>query len=84
MWGYGCSKGSWMQHNDAGQAITRQTPVEELPEFLSPEEFRAYMGFGRSTVYELLRRDEIPHVKFGRSIRIPKTALQPAVADEVK
>jgi len=56
--------------------INRRTPIEALPEFLSPEEFRAYMGIGRSTVYDLLRRDELPHVRFGRCIRIPKAVLQ--------
>lgn len=55
------------------------TPVADLPEFLSPEEFRAYLGLGRSTVYDLLRRDAIPHVKFGRCIRIPKAALTTGV-----
>ncbi len=50
-------------------------PISELPEFLSPEEFREYVGIGRSTVYDLLRRDELPHIKLGRCIRIPKTAL---------
>lgn len=59
-----------------GSAIDRRTPLADLPEFLSPEEFMHYMGMGRSTVYDLLRREEIPHVRFGRSIRIPKTALQ--------
>lgn len=57
-------------------SIDRSVPFEELPEFLSPEEFRAYVGISRSTVYDLLRRDEIPHVKFGRCIRIPKSALR--------
>lgn len=65
-------------------AIDRRTPVEELPEFLSPEEFRAYVGISRSTVYELLRKAEIPHVKFGRCIRIPKAALHMSSAGEVK
>ncbi len=60
------------------QTITRKTPIADLPEFLSPEEFRDYVGIGRSTIYDLLRRDEIPHVKFGRCIRIPKTALRSA------
>ena len=58
------------------QTITRKTPIADLPEFLSPEEFREYVGIGRSTIYDLLRRDAIPHVKFGRCIRIPKTALR--------
>lgn len=57
-------------------AIDRRTPVEDLPEFLSPDEFRAYVGLSRATVYDLLRRDEIPHCKFGRCIRIPKAALR--------
>lgn len=51
-------------------------PVEMLPEFLSPEEFRRVVGIGRSTCYDLLRRGEIPHLRFGRIIRIPKAALQ--------
>jgi excisionase family DNA binding protein len=51
-------------------------PFDDLPELLTPEEFRAYLGLGRNTVYELLRRHEIPSVRFGRLIRIPKTALK--------
>jgi excisionase family DNA binding protein len=51
---------------------------------LSPDEFRAYVGLGRSTVYDLLRREEIPSVKFGRCIRIPKTALRQALRTEVE
>jgi excisionase family DNA binding protein len=62
------------------EPIDRRARVEDLPEFLSAEEFRRYVGLGRSTVYDLLRRDEIPHVRFGRVIRIPKSALQIAGA----
>jgi excisionase family DNA binding protein len=59
----------------------RVTPYEELPEYLTPEELQTYLGLSRNTVYELLRRNEIPHVRFGRSIRLPKAALrQPAAA----
>lgn len=56
--------------------IDRRTPVDELPEFLSPEEFYTYLGISRSTVYDLLRREQIPHQRFGRCIRIPKSALR--------
>jgi excisionase family DNA binding protein len=59
-------------------AINRSTPLEQLPEYLTPDEFRAYVGIGRSTMYDLLRRDEVPHVRFGRTIRIPKSALRAA------
>lgn len=57
-------------------AIDRRTPIVDLPEFLSPEEFRAYPGLSRSTVYDLLRRGEIPSRRFGKCIRIPKSALE--------
>ena len=55
--------------------LDRRTPVADLPQFLSPEEFRTYVGIGRSTMYDLLRRGAIPYEKYGRCIRIPKTAL---------
>lgn len=70
--------------NPRGVAIDPRTPFDALPEFLSPDEFREYVGISRSTIYDLLRRDEIPHVKFGRCIRIPKTALRLPTAGEVK
>jgi excisionase family DNA binding protein len=56
--------------------VTRHTPFEALPQFLSVEEFRAFVGIGRSTVYELLRRREIAHTRFGRVVRIPRGALR--------
>jgi excisionase family DNA binding protein len=52
------------------------TDYETLPDLLTPDEFREYVGIGRSTVYDLVRRDELPHVKVGRGIRIPKTAVR--------
>ncbi len=55
--------------------ISRTTPVDELPELLTPEEFRTVAGLGRATTYELIRRGQIPSVRFGRQIRIPKSAL---------
>jgi excisionase family DNA binding protein len=59
----------------------RVTPYDELPEYLTPDELRAYISVSRNTIYELLRRNEIPHVRFGRAIRIPKAALrQPGAA----
>jgi excisionase family DNA binding protein len=56
---------------------SRSTPYAELPEFLTPEEFRVYLSLGRNTVYDLLRRGEVPHSRYGRIIRIPKTAVHP-------
>jgi excisionase family DNA binding protein len=62
--------------------ITRQTRFEDLPDFLTAEETRTYLGLGRSTLYELLRRKELCAVRFGRAIRIPKTALARYIQEE--
>ena len=58
------------------ERITRQTRFEDLPDVLSVEEFRIYLGIGRSTAYELLRRKEVPCVRFGRVIRVPRAAVE--------
>jgi excisionase family DNA binding protein len=58
--------------------INRTSPFEELPEYLTPLEVQAYLGLSRTTVYELLRRNEIRCVRFGRAIRVPKAALRSA------
>jgi excisionase family DNA binding protein len=63
-----------------GITITRQTPFEALPEFLSVEEFRAYVGVGRSLAYELIRSGYLPAVRFGRLVRVPKAGLQKYLA----
>jgi excisionase family DNA binding protein len=60
---------------------TRTTTFDELPELLTPEELREYLGISRGTVYELLRRGEIEHVRFGRLIRVPKAALRRSAAE---
>lgn len=55
--------------------VTRHTKPDDLPAFLSPQEVCVYMKVGKTTLYEILRRGELPHVKFGRLIRIPKSAI---------
>ncbi len=42
---------------------------------LTVEEFAAARRIGRSAAYELVRRNEVPHLKLGRRIRIPRHAL---------
>jgi excisionase family DNA binding protein len=61
---------------DRGRGIDRKTRFADLPDFLSAEETRAYLRLGRSTLYDLLRRGELAHIRFGRVIRIPRTALR--------
>ena len=56
--------------------ISPCTPLKELPQFLTVEEFRAVTRIGRSTLYDLVRREEIHAVRFGRVLRIPREVLQ--------
>jgi excisionase family DNA binding protein len=55
--------------------ITRWTRSDELPEFLTINEVATFLAIGRSSAYELIRTGRLPSVRFGRLIRIPKSAL---------
>jgi excisionase family DNA binding protein len=63
---------------DAQNLDIRPT-FEHLPDWLSPEEARRYLGLSRTSIYELLRSNAISHKKFGRRILIPKEVLRPGV-----
>jgi excisionase family DNA binding protein len=56
--------------------ITRYTPWVDLPEYLTPQELQAYLGLGKTNVYESIKN--LPHLRMGRLIRIPKDALRGA------
>jgi excisionase family DNA binding protein len=60
----------------------RPTAFDELADFLSVEEAATYMNVCSWTVYEAVKRGEIPHRKFGRKkIRIPKSYFDPRIAE---
>jgi excisionase family DNA binding protein len=56
--------------------ITRDTKWEMLPDYLTPEEARAYLNLGRTTLYDLVKRGKLPAVRFGKVLRIPREALK--------
>jgi excisionase family DNA binding protein len=55
--------------------VTPQTPLEDLPQFLTVEEWRIFMRIGRSSAYDLIRRGVVPAVKWGRTVRISREAV---------
>lgn len=55
--------------------ISRHTRLEELPEWCTVEEFGAFWGISRGKAYDLVRCGDVPSVRFGRLIRIPRSAL---------
>jgi len=62
--------------------VDRHTRYADLPELLTPEEFCACLGIGRTSVYEGVRTGAIPCVKFDRRIWIPKTILKADQSDK--
>jgi len=44
--------------------------VDSIPLWITPEEYAEIRRVGRTSVYEALKRQEIPHEKTGRLIRI--------------
>jgi hypothetical protein len=58
-------------------AITRHTKFEDLPEYLTPEEIGFWLGLTRNKSYEFVRN--LPQLKCGRLIRVPKSAVRAEV-----
>jgi excisionase family DNA binding protein len=50
--------------------------LAELPEILTVEEVAEYLGLGRSTCYDAARRGELPVLRVGRRLLIPKARLE--------
>jgi excisionase family DNA binding protein len=44
------------------------------------DEAAAILGIGRNTAYEAIRRREIPSVRFGRRLLVPRNALENLLA----
>lgn len=65
------------------QAITTnyKPSFDRLPDWLTPEEVRIFLGLGRATVYELIRSNKIPARRFGRRLRIPKDSIRPSAQE---
>jgi excisionase family DNA binding protein len=49
--------------------------LDDLPAFLTISEAATFLRLGRSSCYEAAARGEIPTVKFGKRLRVPRGAL---------
>lgn len=57
--------------------------VDSLPPVLTVNEAARVLRIGRDRTYELCREKIIPHVRIGRSIRIPRDALLRWIDEEL-
>ncbi len=57
---------------------------QTAPLLLRLTEVAEQLGLGRSTVYQLLQRGDLPCVRIGRSVRVPADALAEWVRERVE
>ena len=60
--------------------IDRKTKLEDLPEFLTPNEVCGFLGLCSDSVYKLIEEGELPARRFGQRIFISKKAFMEEVA----
>jgi excisionase family DNA binding protein len=47
-----------------------------VPRLLRATEVAAVLGLGRSKVYDMMKRGQLPVVRIGKAIRVPADALE--------
>lgn len=50
--------------------------LQDLPLVLTVPEFAKLMRIGRSAAYEYVEANKIPSIRIGRTIRIPRSAVE--------
>jgi excisionase family DNA binding protein len=53
-------------------------------ELLRAHEVARLLGIGRSKTYELIARGELPSLRIGRLVRVPRHALERWIADHTE
>ena len=53
---------------------------ESYPDMLTVEQLAQALNIGRSMAYRLVQTGQVRSLRFGKAIRVPKTALLAAVA----
>lgn len=52
-------------------------------QLLTPEEVASILKLGKSTVYQMVKRGEIPHILINHSVRIPANALKKWIEERI-
>jgi excisionase family DNA binding protein len=55
----------------------RSDCFENLPDWLSPYQARVFLRVSRTSLYAMVHNGSLPYRRFGRLIRIPKSAVRP-------
>jgi excisionase family DNA binding protein len=54
---------------------TTPSRLEDLPPFLTVLEAAAVLRLGKTATYDAITRGEIPSVRFGKKLRVPRGAI---------
>ena len=54
--------------------------LERLPDILNVAETARFLRLGRNAAYEAIRRREIPSIRIGRRLLVPRQALERLLA----
>jgi excisionase family DNA binding protein len=68
----------------AHDQVTRPTtpgPLDHLPDVLTVSEVAEVLRVSGSVVYEAIRRKEIPHLRIGRRLMVPRRELEQYLAE---
>jgi excisionase family DNA binding protein len=55
--------------------ITRETPLDDLPELLRVDELARWCDCGTGVIYDSVKTGALASVRLGRLVRIPRSAL---------
>lgn len=77
---------AFAEYADESLAIAREqhpvAPALGLPPFLTVKEVAALLRVGRWSVYEAVKSGEIKAIHVGRSVRIPRSAIEGMLGDD--
>ncbi len=63
---------------------TQANHSDVSPAFLTVEQVAKRLYVGRSTAYNMINSGEIPAIRFGRLIRVPKSALDQYISSKLQ
>src|ERR1700687_3835775 len=65
-----------MNANELLASGTSGNEIDGRPWLLDCREVSRLLGIGRTKAYQMMRRTEVPVVRIGRSVRVPRGALR--------
>lgn len=78
------SRNSLLSGKAVGLRPATGAPPLREPLLLRPTEAAHQLGIGRSKLFEMLARDELPVIRLGRCVRIPRRGLEIWVNDNLE